>query len=104
MAGYAWTEEEKALIIWFASIGVTHVTITRLLLQRGSLRTMLAVRNKITEIRKQDSLGDASDKLEPGEVDNWIKRRQTKSNILHTLKPTLQDQEIVNAVRTSKLS
>lgn len=101
MAGYAWTQEEEALVIWFASTGLTHITITRLLFQRGFLRTMLSIRNKITAIRKQDALGDASNRLKTDEVDKWIKRLQTQSDILHILKPTTKDQNIVNAVRIS---
>lgn len=43
MAGPQWSDEEKCLAIWFASIGVPHAIITLLLQERGFSPTMTGV-------------------------------------------------------------
>jgi hypothetical protein len=48
MAGYAWTDEEKAIVIYFASLSVDHKIIVKFLAQKGFSRTITGVRNKLT--------------------------------------------------------
>lgn len=95
MSGYSWTEEEKALIIWFASIGLTHANISKLLHHRNFNRSMTAIRNKIAEVRRKYELGETSNKLNLWEVDNWIRQLSLNCDPTHLLMPTLLDQQII---------
>jgi hypothetical protein len=99
MAGYSWTEEEKALVVWFASIGLTHSTISQLLRHRSFDRSLTAVRNKIAELRKEFGLGCASNKLDIWAVDNWIRQLPLNCDSPYLLMPTLLDQQIIMEVR-----
>ena len=98
MAGYSWTEEEKALVIWFASIGINHANIAKLLHNRNFDRSMTAIRNKISEVRKQYKLGDASNKLNFWEVDKWLRQLSLDCEPAALLMPTLLDQQIIYEV------
>jgi hypothetical protein len=98
MPGYIWSDEEKCLIIWFASIGVAQATIVLLLEERGFSRTLGGVQNKISEIRKEFSLGNASHQLVEIEVDRWIDGLSTRIDTDELLKPTLRDQYILDKV------
>jgi hypothetical protein len=100
MAGYVWTEDEQALVMWFASIGLNHITITRLLLGKGFKRSMLGVRTKIAEIRRRAALGNTSHEMNPEDVDNWIRRICAQLDIASLLRPTIQDQQIVKVRRS----
>lgn len=98
MTGYSWTEEEKALVIWFASIGLSHSNISKLLGHRSFDRSMTAVRNKIAEVRKEFELGCASNKLNFWEVDSWIRKLSLNCEPAHLLMPTITDQRVVYEV------
>lgn len=95
MAGYSWTEEEKALVIWFASIGLTHIKISQLLHYRNFDRSMTAVRNKIAEIRKKNQLGFASNRLSYDDVDTWIMQLSLNCDAPSLLTPTPLDRQII---------
>ena len=99
MAGLKWSDEEECLIIWFASARIPHGIISVLLNEKGFDRTMTSIRNKISAIRKQNSLGEASHQLIELEVDRWIGRLSPRINIDQLLTPTLQDQQILDQVR-----
>lgn len=99
MAGLKWSNEEECLVIWFASARIPHGLISLLLKEKGFNRTMTSIQNKISAIRKQNSLGEASYQLIELEVNRWIGRLSPQINIDHLLTPTLQDQQILNQVR-----
>jgi hypothetical protein len=56
--------------MWFISIGLNYITITRLLLRRGFKRSILGVRTKIAEIRRRATLRNTSYKINPEDISN----------------------------------
>lgn len=98
MAGLAWSAEEECLTIWYASIGIAQTTIAHLLYGKGFCRTMIAVRLKISDLRKTYSLGNASSRLQSAQVDRWIDGLILEPSASKLLRPTLRDQEIVSWV------
>ena len=99
MPGYSWTEEEKALVLWFASLGLTHTNICKLLHDRKFNRTMTAIRNKIGDLRKEFNLGCSSNQLNFWEVDRWIKQLSLNCDAAELLRPTVEDQTSAYQVR-----
>jgi hypothetical protein len=99
MAGFTWIAEEEIIAIWLASVGVSQPVIARLLGEKGYSRTIIAVGQKIGTIRKDHNLGPSSTELNLEYVDEWIHDRGRDLDLKGLLRPTLQDQRIINQVR-----
>jgi hypothetical protein len=99
MAGFTWIAEEEIIAIWLASVGISKPVIARLLKEKGFSRTIVAVGLKIDAIRKTNNLGRASTELNLEYVDEWIHDRGRDLDLKGLLRPTLQDQQIINQVR-----
>ncbi|KAA8642586.1 uncharacterized protein ATNIH1004_011531 [Aspergillus tanneri] len=97
MPGYAWKEEEEALVVYFACLGLQHRVIAELLMQRGLHRTGVAVTNKIEEIRKKNHTGPLR-KLTRYEADWLVVGLSAGHNMASLFVPTPEDQQIVNKV------
>jgi hypothetical protein len=98
MGGSQWLEEEERLTIWFASLGIPHTIIVILLKARGFSRTLIGVRNKISEIRKKYSLGSSSTRMIEMEVDRWLDHSESSTttiNVSELLRPTQDDIQII---------
>ncbi|KAL4925810.1 uncharacterized protein BDV17DRAFT_270976 [Aspergillus undulatus] len=95
-----WTDEEVAVLVYFASIGVYHHVISLLLRRRGFFRSNVAVRNKLARI--QDAHTDINNRSA-----TWS--MQIVDTILDTLnfepitllRPTSEDQCIINRFQTN---
>jgi hypothetical protein len=98
MGGFEWQIEETAVAVFFASAGVHDRTILQLLAQRGFSRTMVAIRNKVAEVRIHQNLG-TSRHWDIAAVDLWLDRIPQEYNVDTILRPTEVDQNIVSQVR-----
>ncbi|KAL1885225.1 hypothetical protein Plec18167_001882 [Paecilomyces lecythidis] len=96
MGGYEWVEGEIALILYLSSAGIQHRAIVDLLRERKFSRTITAVRNKLAELRTRKSLGHPFGRWNVDEVDHFIVELSTKYDIDRILRPTWEDQQIVN--------
>ncbi|PYI07372.1 hypothetical protein BO78DRAFT_417744 [Aspergillus sclerotiicarbonarius CBS 121057] len=95
MAGYAWTEPEIALVVYFASIGLQHEVIAELLRQRQFSRTVIAVQGKIKEICAKSGIGKKPRHWNKIQVNNFIETLAIPE-IDRLLLPSCEDQEIVS--------
>jgi hypothetical protein len=98
MTGYAWTEEEEALALYFASLGVPHRLIPRLLAQRQFSRTLTAVQNKIAEIQRREANNIKLKRLTKNKVDELLAKRLEENQIEVVIRPTPDDQRIISGV------
>ncbi|KAL5696107.1 hypothetical protein EMGR_006627 [Emarellia grisea] len=98
MTGYAWTEEEEALALYFASLGVPHRLIPRLLAQRQFSRTLTAVQNKIAEIQRREANNIKLKRLTKNKVDELLAKRLEENQIEVVIRPTPDDQGIISGV------
>jgi hypothetical protein len=99
MAGLVWLDEEKAIVMYLASIGIGPQLISDLLLQRGFRRTPSGIRSQIFRLCKAEKIAASSINLEPYRVDKWIDRlSKNRIGIESFLQPTEQDQRCVDQV------
>ncbi|KAK9547696.1 hypothetical protein V6Z79_008522 [Aspergillus fumigatus] len=98
MTGYAWTEEEEALALYFASLGVPHRLIPRLLAQQQFSRTLTAVQNKIAEIQRREANNIKLKRLTKNKVDELLAKRLEENQIEVVIRPTPDDQGIISGV------
>jgi hypothetical protein len=98
MTGYAWTEEEEALALYFASLGVPYSLIPGLLAQRQFSRTLTAVQNKIAEIQRREAQNIKLKLLTNDKVDELLAKRLDNNEIEVVIRPTQADQRIISGV------
>ncbi|KAB8256777.1 hypothetical protein BDV32DRAFT_152932 [Aspergillus pseudonomiae] len=95
MAGYEWTDEEIAIVLYFSALGVRQHDIVTLLSQRMFYRTKSGVEGKIADLRVKNNLGRSARHLDKSKVYAFIDILSIPAiDIL--LEPTSEDQEIVN--------
>jgi hypothetical protein len=97
MAGFAWQEEEVILAVYLASIGVQDKLIVHIMSQRGFNRSLVALRNKLSEVRKRNQLGQPRHWNEEA-VDLWIDEQMENYDVDNILKPSQEEQEIFQEV------
>ena len=103
MGGYTWTEEEIAVTVYFASQGVQHEVIAKILAQRGfTLRTKVGVKDKLIETHKKHPELKSSRHWNSEKVDNWLDGLLEHLNAA-ILEPTDEDERLVNEVRPSSI-
>ncbi|KAE8334640.1 hypothetical protein BDV24DRAFT_170006 [Aspergillus arachidicola] len=95
MAGFEWTDEEIAIVLYFSVLGVRQSDIVLLLNQRMFYRTKAGVEGKIADLRVKNNLGRNARHLEKSKVYAFIDRLSIPAIDL-LLEPTAEDQEIVD--------
>lgn len=101
MAGYEWLKEELAIVVYYASEGVPHHVLAQLLHRRNFTRTMVAVRNQLNAMRVQKKLGEPWSHWNIDAVDKWLDEISDEIDVNEIIKPTDEDQEILNRVSQS---
>lgn len=96
MAGYSWTDEEKAILVYFAYLGVPCVAISRLLNARGFTRSKSAVLCHLRVIENDNNVSIQS--LTRAEADSLIDQVARGYEIIGLLSPTDDDQRIMDEV------
>lgn len=104
MAGYEWLKEELAVAVYYASEGVPHHVLVQLLHQRNFTRTMVAVRNQLNVMRVQKNLGGPWSRWDIDAVDRWLDEISDEIDVNEVIKPTDEDQEILNKVSQSLIA
>ncbi|RJE18999.1 hypothetical protein PHISCL_08661 [Aspergillus sclerotialis] len=94
MGGYEWTEEEKAMAVYFTFLGVRYDAIAELLNRRGFTRSEKAVSSIIRSIQKDERIAIRA--LTRTEADALIDRVARDSKMYGFLLPTDDDQRIVH--------
>ncbi|EYE89902.1 uncharacterized protein EURHEDRAFT_407297 [Aspergillus ruber CBS 135680] len=101
MAGYEWLKEELAVAVYYTSEGVPHHVLVQLLHQRNFTRTMVAIRNQLNVMQVQKNLGGPWSRWDIDAVDRWLDEISDEIDVNEVIKPTDEDQEILNKSRES---
>ncbi|KAL5365102.1 hypothetical protein BJX96DRAFT_179535 [Aspergillus floccosus] len=97
MGGQSWTDEEKAIAIYFAYRGVPGEAISQLLNVRGFTRSKSAVWGRLRGIESDNNVSIRS--LTTAEADSFIDQVARGYDIIGLLSPTDEDQRIVSKYR-----
>ncbi|KAE8148502.1 hypothetical protein BDV25DRAFT_141736 [Aspergillus avenaceus] len=95
MAGFEWTEQEIALVLYYAAAGIRQCDIVKLLRRRNFSRTLPGVEGKLLSLRITYQLGQNSRRLDKHSVYAIIDLLAVPG-LDKLLEPTYEDQEIVN--------
>lgn len=90
--------------MYYASEGVPHHVLVQFLHQRNFTRTMVAIRNQLNVVCVKKNLGEPWSRWNIDAVNRWLDKISEEIDVNEIIKPTDEDQEILNMVRQSLIA